>query len=162
MGVAWDGDLTCEVTAKTPTVDQLKSYRAYCLNVGDLVMMLNWNDPHYNPPRLNMYTVKKLSYSPAKWSVKDRFPNASPSNINNTLTYMRPQMTVDIATNWAVSTDNVSPFHVYKFFPHEDSTYSYVTPCSNHGICDDTTGICKCFRHYRGDACDIRLEEGAM
>ena len=166
----WNGDLTCEITAKSPSTDDLKQYRHYCLNVSDLIMIFNWNAPQYNPPRLNMYTVKRLFYTDAKWSIKDRFPNAQGSlrDIENererdlTLTYMRPQITVDISTNWAISTVNAEPYHIYKFFPHVDSTYPYVTPCSNHGVCDDTVGLCKCLRHYRGDACEVRLEVGAL
>jgi len=66
----------------------------------------------------------------------------------------------DISTNWAstVSAVSIMPehpvvFHVYKFFPSTDSTYEYVAPCSNRGLCDTATGLCTCFPGYANDDC---------
>merc|ERR1712072_544536 len=59
---------------------------------------------------------------------------------------------IDLSTNWGTvlgkdlsstdTTKDVSPFYVYKFVPHADSTYEYVAECSNRGLCDRDSGIC--------------------
>lgn len=32
------------------------------------------------------------------------------------------------------------------------------TPCSNNGICNESTGICKCFEMFYGNACELQSE----
>jgi hypothetical protein len=79
---------------------------------------------------------------------------------------------LDLSTNWGTelgsgigaisaiddtgsdSALNASPYYVYKFVPHADSTYEYVAECSNRGLCDRDSGICGCFAGYTGDSCE--------
>jgi len=68
--------------------------------------------------------------------------------------FMIHTITTDISTNWATTIPaNPVVFHVYKFFPSADSTYEYVAPCSNRGLCDSATGLCTCFPGYANDDC---------
>jgi hypothetical protein len=34
------------------------------------------------------------------------------------------------------------------------ATYQYVAQCSNRGLCDASSGVCKCFKGYSNDNCD--------
>jgi hypothetical protein len=83
----------------------------------------------------------------------------------NPLHYQTHLINTDLATNWAASVGNMQSgnslgddfgkpqFHVYKFFPSADSTYEYVAPCSNRGICNQENGVCECFPGYTSDSC---------
>lgn len=43
---------------------------------------------------------------------------------------------------------------LFKFSPNDTTTYTYVSECSNRGLCDRTSGLCKCFKGYTNDNCD--------
>jgi len=70
---------------------------------------------------------------------------------------------LDKSTNWGTGA-NIVPavtggallqgFRMYKFHPAAASTYNYVAPCSNRGLCDSKSGICECFPGYGNDNCD--------
>merc|ERR1712216_788330 len=36
------------------------------------------------------------------------------------------------------------------------TTYQYVSQCSNRGACDSETGLCSCFAGYASDNCDVQ------
>merc|ERR1712072_621896 len=70
---------------------------------------------------------------------------------------------LDKSTNWGTGAkleknkdDDafLQGFRMYKFHPAAASTYNYVAPCSNRGLCDSKSGICECFPGYGNDNCD--------
>jgi len=94
--------------------------------------------PHHNP----YYAARRLH-----------------GNEYDDLSYMTHVVNSDISSNWAAAStwDQVtSPFWLYKFFPARESTYNYVGECSNRGICQADSGLCKCFPGYTNDDCSVQ------
>jgi len=138
-------------------------YIFHCLNKTDLFTVLNWEYPAHNPPHINLYTAERLWSGPYQYSVgKTRFGHFRTNNTKDEMHYMTHMLTTDISTNWGVSVGvnslssgyvGAPQFHVYKFFPATASDYEYVAQCSNRGICDTDSGVCKCFPGYTSDDC---------
>jgi hypothetical protein len=168
--VVFDGDISCEKSASNGNKFH---FIRHCLNTTDMFTLLNWEFPELNPPFINLYRAERVYTESPTHSVKDRWKNANlgPTIKDNTLSYLTHQITTDVSTNWGVSvggTDifgdqsnnkylddvNRAKFHVYKFFPSEESTYSYVAECSNRGLCNRVSGLCECFGGYTADNCD--------
>ena len=159
----FDGDLSCEIGNNNA---YKMEYIFHCLNKTDLFTTFNWEYPNFNPPRINLYTAERLYNKDYQYSVEDRFTaTRNPAQADNEMHYMTHVITTDLSTNWGVSvgdrdlddsTFGAPKFHVYKFFPHVDSTYEYVAQCSNRGICDTDSGTCDCFSGYTSDDCSTQ------
>jgi len=171
VAAPFDGDISCEVGNNN--AGKL-AYISHCLNKTDLFTLINWDKPQYNPPYINLYTAERLYTTNFTASVADRFAITGDGTGKNMreMHYMTHFINTDLATNWAATVGNFhgvstfnnfgsdvlgSPqFKVYKFFPAVASSYEYVAPCSNRGICDTETGTCQCFPGYTDDNCAIQ------
>jgi hypothetical protein len=164
-----DGDISCEVGNNNAGK---MAFINHCLNKTDLFTVINWELPSFNPPYINMYTAERLYTGNYQYAVKDRFRANVFSGKTGEMHYMTHFINTDIATNWGASVGNFTAnsvdaavmyngygkpvFHVYKFFPAPESTYEYVAPCSNRGLCDGDSGVCQCFPGYTNDNCDTQ------
>lgn len=100
-----------------------------------------------NPIYPNIYKVKKIFRDDKNYNNDLK----NPHNEN-----LRHQMILDYGTNtkYTYRLDNGRPAAVYKF--HPKNAYTYVAQCSNHGICDESTGLCQCFAGYTSDNCAVQ------
>jgi hypothetical protein len=161
----FDGDVSCEIGDNNAYKLQ---YIHYCLKNSDLFTLLSWTAMSWNPPHINLYTARRFFTQPYQHLVQDRetaglvFANPSSSNDYHQSHYMVHMINTDIATNWGATTqyDNDLAqrpvFGIYKFFPAVESTYNYVSECSNRGICQRDTGLCSCFPGYTNDDCSVQ------
>jgi hypothetical protein len=117
---------------------------------------------------MNLYTAQRLHQAEYSNSVKSRFPSATDNEADNEMHYLTHSITTDISTNWGKSIGEnrydagensnggesvAQSFNLYKFFPAAESTYEYVAPCSNRGLCNSESGVCECFPGYTSDDC---------
>lgn len=103
-----------------------------CLKKGDRVMFFNPNSLH-NPEYHNMYTVMKVGRS------------------RNPSTYAP---LTEIVLDMGINFGHINTMFVYKFTPSGGA--SYAAECSDRGVCDSSSGICKCFRGYTNDDCSVQ------
>lgn len=173
-GVTFDGDLSCENGGESGS-NNYASFEIYdnspfCLNKTDIFTIVNWDEPHMNPPHINLYTAERLykkqfSYTRFDGEVtgsEGKFTDDTVTDdavLKGELNFMTNVITTDISSNWGVGnydSATVGNFKVYKFFPDEDSTYEYVAECSNRGLCNTDSGLCECFPGYTNDNCDTQ------
>ena len=76
----------------------------------------------------------------------------------------RYRITVDKNINWAGSAgdpDGNSQYttgyvQIIKFTPASTGTFTYVSQCSNRGLCNGDDALCECFKGYTNDNCDTQ------
>lgn len=145
------GSLACELESATTTnVD-------HCLNHTDIITILDFGNPTANAPYMNLYTVKRIWTTESVNSVSNVTGTTvtDPERLKQELRRGTNVIETDLALNWGGS-DYTYNFNVYKFVPHASSTYNYVAPCSNRGICNTDSGICSCFSGYTSDDCSVQ------
>jgi len=148
----YDGDISCESNPLAANV-------AHCLNHSDIFTVLDFASPQANAPYINLYTAKRVWTTEYKNKVGDQDSTltsaAATVLVAQELHRGTNVIETDLALNWG-SEDIAYSFNVYKFVPNSASTYNYVAPCSNRGICNTDSGICSCFAGYTSDACSVQ------
>jgi len=152
----YDGDISCEIGNNN--ANKLL-HIFHCVNKTDIITPLAWDIPTGNPGYINLYTAERLVHTPLRYDPaylygSDHTANDGLGLGSHFLTHI---INTDISTNWGSLVYGGEPtFHIYKFFPAKASTYNYVAPCSNRGICDNGLGVCSCFPGYTNDNCDTQ------
>jgi hypothetical protein len=105
----------------------------------------------------DLYTITKIwkaeetvktDYTPQIAAMEDKF-----------------RITVDKSINWDGSiyadpdgdgTSNTGYVQIIKFTPATTGTFTYVSQCSNRGLCNGDDALCECFKGYTNDNCDTQ------
>jgi len=105
----------------------------------------------------DLYTITKIwkaeetvktDYTPQIAAMEDKF-----------------RITVDKSINWDGSiyadpdgdgTTNTGYVQIIKFTPATTGTFTYVSQCSNRGLCNGDDALCECFKGYTNDNCDTQ------
>merc|ERR1711988_2052244 len=51
---------------------------------------------------------------------------------------------------------NTGSVQIVKFTPATTGTFTYVSQCSNRGLCNGDDALCECFKGYTNDNCDTQ------
>merc|ERR1711871_868290 len=163
-------DVSCETGATQTNVEP-------CLDKGDLIFITdaNWGSDQLiiekgtsNQNRFfggqggggwssgyadttDLYTITKI------WKAEETSSTATFED--------KFRVTVDKAINWDGSvvadpdgdgTKNTGYVQIVKFTPASTGSYTYVSECSNRGLCNGDDALCECFKGYTNDNCDTQ------
>jgi len=122
----------------------------------------------------NMYTVTKVYTVPLSSSASTTDPTAtSDTNSGGAQTLVDTfVIEVDVNFGWeglkgdpensdtaldgTTWSDNTGVVTLFHFTPSSAGNYEYASQCSNRGLCDEDTGLCKCFSGYTTDDCSMQ------
>merc|ERR1712196_197338 len=105
----------------------------------------------------DLYTITKI------WKAEEtRTTDASAYTVSGPIAAMEDKfrITVDKSINWDGSiyadpdgdgTSNTGYVQVIKFTPATTGTFTYVSQCSNRGLCNTDDALCECFKGYTND-----------
>jgi len=148
----FDGDVSCE--GNENEVDA-------CVSPGSYVTYFAPGTPAANTPHLNLYEVGSIAKKQIHYYNRDIIDSyatgTSDGSYDNGYDILVNQVKLKNGNNWGIGGKDAyhgsADYFMYRFTPHEDSTYQYVAQCSNRGTCDTTTGTCECFEGYTGETC---------
>merc|ERR1719502_1893973 len=165
-------NVDCETQSSNTGADNVYQ----CIEKGDYVMIFDLDDTTSNNPKYpNMYQVMKISRENREAVQDMQLGFESDDSPNTTNTYqssssatntdyahferLRYQIVLDYGMNARYNKKDLTESgaetnkaRIYKFTP--PSTHvKWVGQCSNRGICDSGSGICRCFPGYSGDDC---------
>jgi len=152
----YDGDVSCEGKAVNPS--QNTEVDA-CVSPGSWVTYFAPGTPAANPPHLNLYEVGSIGKKNIHFYNRDVVTGTvvNDASYDNGYDILVNQVKLKNNNNWGIGGVGAghgdSDYYLYRFTPHEDSTYQYVAQCSNRGTCDTTSGTCECFDGYTGETC---------
>lgn len=148
----FDGDVSCE--GDENEVDA-------CVSPGSYVTYFAPSTPAANTPHLNLYEVGSIAKKQIHYYNRDIIDSyatgTGDGSYDNGYDILVNQVKLKNGNNWGIGGKDAyhgsADYFMYRFTPHEDSTYQYVAQCSNRGTCDTTTGTCECFEGYTGETC---------
>lgn len=154
-GVGFSGNLACEVAdGQNSHLAYLKNVtgQQHCLSKGDQFIVLNTDNWLSNPANTNIYTANKV-HTKNGFKKSNQF-SGSGGLARHSDHYGTHLIETDVSTNFAHAISRPEQFHIYKMFESVKSSYTYVSECSNRGVCDSEQGVCECFGGYSGLACE--------
>jgi hypothetical protein len=165
-------NVDCETQSSNTGADNVYQ----CIEKGDYVMIFDLDATSSNNPKYpNMYQVMKISRENREAVQDMQLGFESSTGPDTTDTYqssssatytdyahferLRYQIVLDYGMNARYNKIDLTETgavtnnaRIYKFTP--PSTHvKWVGQCSNRGICDSGSGICRCFPGYSGDDC---------
>merc|ERR1719440_1698137 len=99
----------------------------------------------------DLYTITKIwtAQPTATTGKEDRYRITVDKNINwDGPKIANPDFRDDTSTTGYVQ--------IVKFTPATTGTFTYVSQCSNRGLCNGDDALCECFKGYTNDNCDTQ------